>query len=202
VVVDNPTQDPQLWQTRFIPLMSGTAGVGGSVVSGSYVYFFVNHLDVALVRLPLSALDAATDLRPHVEWFVGTGQWATNVAYEKASRFTNIHANSGSTPRYNQRLKKWQILYWETSQFPLGYVALSTADAITGPWSNPVKLYTPPESGVDGNFCYGAYEHPAYVADPDKQIAFTYTCNNMTSSKVLNNMSIYVPKFIRLAHPQ
>ncbi len=41
VVVDNLREHPLQWTMRFIPLMSGTAGVGGSVVSGSYVYFLL-----------------------------------------------------------------------------------------------------------------------------------------------------------------
>lgn len=58
-------------------------------------------------------------------------------------------------------------------------IALRTAPELTGPWSDPFDVFTPPESEVDDAFVYAGKAHPT-LQGPGGGVLITYADNSFT----------------------
>mmetsp|Transcript_54296 Transcript_54296/g.128233 ORF Transcript_54296/g.128233 Transcript_54296/m.128233 type:complete len:87 (-) Transcript_54296:131-391(-) len=73
-----------------------------------------------------------------------------------------------------------------------------SATNIEGPWSAQT-IYTMPLPYNHGP-CFGPYSHPQFAGQDEIVVSFTCSQTNITAT--LDNLDLYVPKFVRLSSPQ
>jgi hypothetical protein len=75
-----------------------------------------------------------------------------------------------------------------------------TAPEITGPWSEPVEVYTIPEMATDENLhAYAMKSHPE-LAKASKELVITYVVNTKDFWSVFSDNSVYYPRFVRVKY--
>ncbi len=70
-----------------------------------------------------------------------------------------------------------------------------SASAPQGPWSKPAHLHRPAESSRDNILVYSAKAHP----ELEGGLLITYCTNHLDFSTLVNDMSLYFPRFVRPA---
>lgn len=206
--VQNPLDPFAAWAIEYFTLTEQRLTVGKGVVeSEQNVYLFTPHQnDMILVRVARSRLLEPTISEASLEYLTTDDTWAPGLEPEDAKRL-GIAANTGLTVRYHAASRKWLALYTNTSGWPSATISVSSADHLEGPWSTPRDVYSVPEMDPlapeydPDTICYGASEHEAFAADPDRLLLFTYTCNSHDFAKLLANMAIYVPQVVQLPNP-
>ncbi len=73
-------------------------------------------------------------------------------------------------------------------------IGVRSAPAPTGPWSQACLAFMPPDSAKPGAFVYAAKAHPELAGG---SLVVTYATNG-TLSQVVNEMSLYYPRFVRV----
>lgn len=77
-------------------------------------------------------------------------------------------------------------------------IALRTAPLPEGPWSDPVRVFTPPESAESGAFVYAAKAHPEIAAGSKRGLLATYATNSFDFEQLVADDSLYYPRFVQL----
>lgn len=83
--------------------------------------------------------------------------------------------------------------------FGASTIGLRTAAALTGPWSSPVFVYRPPESGGPRPLVYAAKAHPELVGLDAADLVVTYATNSFEFSDLFTQQgarSLYWPRFV------
>lgn len=71
------------------------------------------------------------------------------------------------------------------------------AETPSGPWSEPVKLYVVPEMSTTPNtFCYSGKAHPQMSGR--NYLVVSYICNSFVMQEVIDDATMYMPKFVRI----
>jgi hypothetical protein len=86
----------------------------------------------------------------------------------------------------------------QTAFFPVGPLAMRTAPAITGPWSESKAFYRPPEFDAPrkGFYLYSGKAHPEQEAGG--KLAVTYCTNLQSIFDMARDPTVYYPRFVRL----
>lgn len=192
--VDNPDEDPSAWQPQELPLADATVGMklGGAVLRlGDFLYVYGNEgdrHDVVLARFDLSAA-AAGDLTK-AEWWgsAGFGRVADRVAVVSpgAPEFS---------VNFSARLGKFVLT--ETEGFGPSTLAIRTADAPEGPWTDPRDILRPPESFAEDAFVYAGKAHPEQLG---ADLAVTYVPSSMDGEPPDPSEDFYYPRFVRVSY--
>ncbi|WP_203719462.1 DUF4185 domain-containing protein, partial [Asanoa siamensis] len=160
---------------------------------GGYTYVYgvedlgaSKHMHVARVR--------GTDLRRPWRFWTGDG-WSAEPA--DSTRVLTGVANEYSVTPWRGR---YLLVTHDTNELfsarILGYVA----DAPTGPFTDPVMLYTTPETGPDGSYgnpniiTYNSHIHPEHSTD--RRLLLTYNVNTLANDEHYQDASIYRPRFV------
>lgn len=78
-------------------------------------------------------------------------------------------------------------------------VRARTAPALSGPWSDPVALFTIPPAFLDGGaFCYAGKVHPEFTAPGGADFVLTYNCNTDGLGPLANRPDAYIPQVMRV----
>lgn len=201
-LVRNPDEDPLEWAMQRIDGPNNAWGVivGAAVVAaGHFVYVFSpaepSH-DIYLLRWPLSS--AANGDLASPEWWCGLGRgW---IAQQKVARRPAAVFSGGSMEFSIQwDPQRQKFLEVQSVGFGASDIAIRWADRLQGPWSEPMKVYRPPESDRPDAFVYAAKAHPELRS---AALAVTYVANSSGGFQVLTrDPSIYYPRFVRLWFP-
>ena len=201
--IDNPDAEPAVWRIKqqklpfalFSPkreLNFGTAVVH----TGDNVFVFgtddhrsggaaSRHLVVA--RVPAGKVADFSAWR-----FLAEGDWAVDA--DGCQGLFDGMATEGSVT-FLPRLNQYVCVYSEAGLSP--NILARTAEKPEGPWSEPVKLYTCPETGWDKNiFCYSAKAHPELCGDDE--LLITYAANSFDFGQAVRDSRLYWPKFVRV----
>jgi hypothetical protein len=206
--VKNPLAPPEAWSIEYFDLTDQRVTVGkGIAETAAHVYLFAPHqADMLLTRIQKPRLLDSVIAESSLEYLKNDGTWGSGLVLEDAKRL-GIPANTGLTVRFHDASQRWVALYTNTSGWPSATISVSSAAALEGPWSKPVDVYSVPEmkagdpSYDPDTICYGASEHPAFNAEPDQKLLFTYTCNSTSFEKQVANLGIYVPRVVVVAAP-
>lgn len=199
--INNPRDaDPYTWRIDTIPLVDGDTAMGcGTIVWEDYAYFYGCKAepgfyqngrgffgDVTVSRVKLSDLAVTGDARFNIATLDRDGRtWAGGFNWTTAKKL-GIGANGGLSVRYNAELKNFQMFYRPNH---LVKFTVQRATNLTGPWSELIELYKPPQADhvlcgppepKPNDFCYGAYEHPEFERNLKNRLSFTYTCHPLT----------------------
>jgi Domain of unknown function (DUF4185) len=76
-------------------------------------------------------------------------------------------------------------------------VYIVTSPALTGPWSEPLQVYTIPDIEAETLHAYAVKAHPELSTKPG-EIVFTYIVNTTDFWSMFNDLKIYYPRFVRV----
>ncbi|HEX5063043.1 MAG TPA: hypothetical protein VFV99_26895 [Kofleriaceae bacterium] len=182
--VADPSGSPLDWTleptTVHSPAFAPTMNVSCStVVDDKYLIAVFtgdgNH-DGMLARWPLTAIANGDDLG-NPEWWTGT-IWLRESFLTKLPKVVIPDGGSECSLHYDTIGSAGWVYTWSRG-FGDTTIAMRTAWELTGPWSDPFDIFTPPESKVDNAFVYAAKAHPALIG-PNGGLIITFADNSFT----------------------
>jgi hypothetical protein len=97
------------------------------------------------------------------------------------------------TVHYDQHVNRF--LEVQTEGFGAATVAVRSANRLEGPWSELKTIYRPPESNRLDALVYAGKAHPELLG---ADLILTYVANSTDFGVLVNDMTIYYPRFIRV----
>jgi hypothetical protein len=186
---------PDTWQLEALPVPdTGALGLVGVAVllepDGVYAFGVREPGDHGIALLRWSRADFARGDLLHPEYFLGPGRGFGSgapavVMDQGASEFSVTRAPGGG------------YLEVQSRGFGAAPIAIRRAPAPAGPWSPLRDAYLPEEASRSGVLLYAARAHPELEAGGD--IAVTYASNALEPAAVISDLTLYFPRFVRLA---
>lgn len=195
-IISNPKDDPDKWNIRY---ERGTESFGQIVGSAAvlrddkYLYAFgsdepTTH-EAHLLRWRLEDIYRGNISRS--EWWFN-GHWARRRSRSPKPRPLFAGATEYSV-HFDRDLRKY--IQIQTFGFGAASIGLRMADRPEGPWSEPKIIYTSDHAGVKMPIIYSAKAHPELRGDG---LFVTYNVNSLDLKHMLENQSIYFPRFLRV----
>ena len=153
----------------------------------------------ALVRYLASSLAVGNINNP--QWWAGPDRgWVEERELGPAGPvFVIDDAGSESSVHWDQRTQSF--IHVTTYGFGAATVGMRTAPALTGPWSNPLEVYRPPELDGPRPFIYGAIAHPEIQGPDPADLIVTYATNSFEFGDLFTKNGakhLYWPRVITL----
>ncbi|MFT4112894.1 DUF4185 domain-containing protein [Silvibacterium sp.] len=188
--VDNPDEEPSAWTLRVVEQRNDAVVMASSLVrKGAYVYAFgasePQH-DLYVARMQASSLEKGE--LGTIEWWTGSGWDASDAKRKAIASDTGTETSVQADPRGGGYIGVY------SKGFGGSIIVMQTAKELTGPWSASMPLYRPPESDAPGAFVYAGKSH-AELQGAD--LVLTYAANG-PDEKVLGDMRLYFPRFVRV----
>lgn len=204
ILVTNPDEDPPHWEFEWLetPENRGQIIIGsGSVLSrGGFVYAFGAQEPGPLQHVYLVRWRTEDVLRgglEGMEWWGGndrgwlpdsdTGFGAQPVFSEGQTEFT-VHYDENSGDFFE----------FQTVGFGAAAVVRRTAPELTGPWSVPDTVFTPPQVRFPRIMIYQGKAHP-HLEGAD--LVVTYCTNSFDFGDHTAERWLYYPRFVRVSGP-
>lgn len=204
VLVANPDDDPPDWEFEWLETPANRhqviVGSASAIHRGDFVYAFGAQEpggphDVYLVRWREE--DVLRGRLEGMEWWGGNdGGWLPNregglgaqpVFSEGQTEFTVHHdVDSGD------------FLELQTVGFGAAAIVRRTAPELTGPWSTPDTVFTPPQVQFPRIMIYQGKAHP-YLSGAD--LVVTYSTNSFDFADHFAEPWLYYPRFVRVSGP-
>lgn len=194
--IENYRDTPMNWRIQISALSNREDAFPASafVVDGSYLHAFAFYdtgdggTPRMLSRIPLDALEEwRADLSASLEYLAPDSGWNPGFQLDKARIVMEDDATEMSV-HFDPATNTWIAVYSALPgpdgalTFPGSVIQFRTASALAGPWSEPAKLVSIPESKQDplqnlgpNRFCYAAKAHPQF-SSPDN-LVISYVCN-------------------------
>lgn len=194
VLISNPDDDPAAWKIKYIEGTETFGTIAGSAAvlkDENYLYAYgavepATH-EVYLLRWKLT--EAYKGNLADVEWWIN-GTWAIRKTKLPIPEPLFTGATEYSV-HYDSSLHKY--IQVQSFGFGEGKIGLRMADQLTGPWTEPMMIYTPTYPGVKKPFMYSAKAHPELAGSG---IYITYHVNTFDFLELVENQNIYFPKFV------
>ncbi|MFZ5569006.1 MAG: DUF4185 domain-containing protein [Thermodesulfobacteriota bacterium] len=200
VLVENPHEAPSDWRLSWPAVSPNRIGVivGSAAVvrEGDYVIAYgARSAELHPVFLVRWRTDSARqgDLSAP-QWFRSdTGLWVGQKEFMKrpipvfdgGQMEFSVHYD----PRQQQYLQVQTMSFWNPD------IVVRRGREVTGPWSRPLSLFQPPESGRKGLVVYAAKAHPELSG---ADLIMTYAVNTFEKADLHENADLYYPKFVKL----
>ena len=197
VWIDNPQDQPEGW--NMIRLISPqqpamVVGLGTPILENEFLYVFAadgQDRSTYLVRWAVAAAIAGTLTAP--QWWAGAeAGWITCPAGRDRLRpvFTDGQMEFSVTvdaePRRYCRIQTGSLLN--------PCLSVSTAPSLTGPWTDGVCFFTPPEVGPSDLLIYAGKAHPALGG---AGLVFSYVVNTTDPERLLTDLTLYFPALLK-----
>jgi hypothetical protein len=201
--VPNPQDEPPQWRIEASPVgdPEGRVFLGmAHHLDGPWLHLFGfrrpadrnwKGLGVILARVP-AALMVKGDPLLAAEYWGADGRWSANpdaaaVMFKPAVTEGGIH--------YDAPRRRFVATTYDSRNRDF---LVTTAPAITGPWSEPVVVWQPSEhEPIDDFLSYTFRIHPHLSADPD-MLVLTYVVNAKEWEGLVSRPDTYYPRFVRL----
>ena len=204
LLVTNPHEEPGNWSTQSVKMPAYRFpviyGSGGLRVVGKYVYSLspvvtLGH-EAYLLRWPVA--DALGRDLSKPEWYLGS-RWVSDSEIVSLPEVTLPHAQTEFTVHRDRNHKT--LVQVQCSPHLSARVGVRFSREWHGPWTEIQYLFDPHQMGDQDNavFYYAAKAHPYLKGDG---LAVTYCSNSRNLSYVVNNESIYYPRFLRITLEQ
>lgn len=201
VLIRNPEEDPSDWILEWLESPRNDLGVivgsASVVVVGDFLYVFGSQEPVVphpifLARWPVE--EAARGKLANIEWWTGSERgWVQHSEAGLQPESVLQNGQTEFTVHYDPASQRF--LQVQTMGFGPAVLVLRSAEDLTGPWSEPDTLYTPPESSRPNVMIYAGKAHPQlHGAD----LVLTYATNSFEVSELFSDTLIYYPRFVRL----
>lgn len=200
--VPDPSGAPLDWTLEptavHAPAFAPASNVACSAVDGNFLVAVVTDdgaHDGYLARWPLTRIAFGEDLA-EPEWWTGT-TWLPEAVLTKAPKVVIPDGATECSLHYDT-YAGW--LYTWSRGFGNTTIAMRTAWQLTGPWSDPFDVFTPPEAEVPDAFVYAAKAHPMLTA-PSGSVMITYADNSFTFGDLFDPAhaaTLYWPHVVEL----
>lgn len=205
VIVKNPADDPERWDTsqgtlnsyrrgeRPITWGAATAVVPGPVGPDLLVYG-IDGASNLNKKVLLARASAATAERMETWSYLASSGWTSNATDATAIAENVASELSVCRVRFNGR-HRWVMVH---SEPPLGAgIMVRVAERPEGPWSDAVRVYTCPEPAMDPKImAYSAKAHPELSVRGE--LLISYSVNSTDFWDVAAHADKYRPRFVRL----
>ncbi|HZS37315.1 MAG TPA: DUF4185 domain-containing protein [Polyangia bacterium] len=198
-LIADPDDPPAAWSVRYLdpPQNARSLFPGAAVLSsGGQLYAYAvgepSH-DLYLARWAADAA-AAGDLSSP-EWWCGAAGWVAERDFSTAPAAVVRGAQTELSVSSDGR---GGFVMVHTVGFGAADLAYRTAPAVEGPWSEARAFYHPPEGAKPNAFVYAGKAHPELAGAP---IVATYASNSFDFASLVNDPSLYYPRFVKFAPP-
>jgi uncharacterized protein DUF4185 len=194
--IDNPDADPPAWQPVDLAPPANSFGVtfgSAALDDGEWLYVYGSEDAGSHAVHVLRFADAAAragDLS-HPEWRTKSG-WVAQEALTSRPAALFGDAETEFSVGVDAR---GGFLEVQSIGFGSTTIGLRSAPAVDGPWSDVSSSYRPPESSLDGVLVYAGKGH-AELAGAD--VVATYAANATQFSSLVQDSSLYYPRFVRM----
>jgi hypothetical protein len=203
VEIENPLDRPTDWKStrRRLPCTEFTPesriSFGSAVLShGEFVYIYgvreTPQQKFSPKRMILARV-RATSITEHSAWEFWT---PTGWSPEFRDAATLV---SGVASEYSVSYQpdRQQFILISHHDLLSPKIQLRTADAPSGPWSDPVEVWTCPEpASKKGYFAYSAKAHPEISSSGE--LLITYAVNSFQFGDLFSDPKLYWPRFVRV----
>jgi hypothetical protein len=197
VLIDNPEKSPDNWKLTYLKSPQKqrlVVGSGNPILENGFLYVFAadsQDRSIYLVRWPKRSVLGGTLVGP--QWWAGdkTGWVGPEETEVKLSRII-ADGQMEFSVEYSPLLKRY--LQIQTLSIMNPCLALSTAMALTGPWSAHTCVFTPSETGKADLMIYAGKSHPMLSGG---EMALTYVVNANREDRILGDMSLYFPLMVK-----
>ena len=198
-LIDNPGAEPSEWRSRLCPIPENARhvvpGSGSSFAEGGHLYAFGStepgRHDIYVNRWPLSSALGGRFDEP--QWWAGESNWAAQSRPGPPARISFSDGATEFTVHFSKRFHRY--LEFQTVGFGAAIVAMRSAGRLTGPWSAPRAIFTPPEKNRPRIMIYAAKAHPELTGS---DLVLTYATNSFELADVIQDQTLYYPRFVRL----
>lgn len=201
VQIPNPDDSPANWTLQWLNVPKNSyqviVGSASTLQFEKYIYAFGSRESVPdhpifLTRWPIKKF-AGGDLSG-IEWWESSRRaWVPQADLKNIPTPIFTNGQTELTVHFDRKMKRFMCI--QTVGFGAADVCYRTAQNITGPWSEPFRLYEPPEKQRQNILIYAAKAHPQlFGAD----LVLTYATNSAEFPELLADTSIYYPRFIRV----
>jgi hypothetical protein len=203
-VIDNPDAPVDSWQPRVTDIApSAFDAVPATAVirDGVHVVALAIGSDGwhpgALVRYP--AAELAAGRVDGAEWWTGEARgWVpeASVGPDGPAYVIDV-AGAECSIHWDKRTRSY--VHVATYGFGATTIGVRTAPALTGPWSEPVTVYRPPESDDPKPFVYAAKGHPELTGPDPADLVVTYATNSFEFGDLFTEQGsegLYWPRFV------
>jgi hypothetical protein len=192
-LVANPDDPPTAWSfTDATPPADNkdVAFFGAVMADGAFIYGFGElsrgiH-DLVVARWPVAS--AASGDLSSPDWWCG-GSWATDctpsIVVHQGAPELSVQPDGTLAP----------YVMIQSEGYGASTLALRTAPAPEGPWSEATSFFRPPESVSEGAFVYAGKAHPELSGAP---IVATYVPTNFGPTP--ESGDLYRPHFVRIGY--
>ena len=188
--VSNPDDEPTAWMLNKVSEDRGDLTMASAVLrEGSFVYLLGDmgdQHDLYLARLSVDAV-AKSKLRG-LEWWSGN-DWQTNAQLRRP-----LVREAGSESSLQRDPRGQGFLEINSQGFGATDIVMRHAPRLEGPWSEPQKIYRPPESDAPDAFVYAGKSHSELKG---ADLVLTYAANG-DDKKLATDMSLYFPRFAQV----
>lgn len=205
--INNPLSSPQTWKIDYLTLTNGGAADGvpnfglETIVVNDQLIIYGNYDFTIAVCIPLtslaSTLDGSNLFDKGVRYWSTSNIWKTGY-YSSDIANIGITSTAGFSCRYNSGIKKWQVIYTDTTLnggFP-DYASILVGDSPLGPWDEPARVlgYFSEMTETSTLFnndkvVYGIAENIDFCSNPLTQVSVVYTVGSL--SAMINNDFTY-----------
>jgi hypothetical protein len=192
--VDNPDDEPSAWQLQELASADASRSVqlGGAVLRvGAWLYAYGDQgdaHDLYLARFDIQAASSGDLTAP--EWWNGS-------AFGDAAGRVPVIAPGAPEYSVNFSAQLGKFVFTETEGFGASTLAIRTADAPEGPWTEPRDVLRPPESFSEDAFVYAGKAHPEQQG---ADLAATYVPSGMDGEPPDPTENLYYPRFVRISY--
>lgn len=199
VLIRNPDDDPEDWKmdrletpSNKLQVIVGSAGV---LAGDGFIYAYGSKepggADVYLVRW-LEDDVYKGDLSRCFWWDGKT--WSANEPSVGNTAAAVLH-NAGTEFTVHPDPRTGKYMQIQCSGFGPATLTLREAAKPSGPWSEPITLYRPPEYDKPRIMIYQGKAHPCLVG---ADLVATYSTNSFDFSDLFKDTDTYYPRFVRL----
>jgi hypothetical protein len=203
-VIDNPDASPEMWDPRIVkvdPSIFDAVPATAVVQDGAYVVAVAIRQEGthagALVRYSTASL--AQGDASGAEWWAGSerGWVRESLLGPGGPTFVLDDAGSECSLHWDERVCSY--VHIASYGFGASTIGLRIAPDLTGPWSQPMDVYRPPESDGPRPFVYAAKGHPELVGLDPADLVLTYATNSFTFDDLFTQQgrnSLYWPQMV------
>ena len=199
-VIDDATADPSLWAPKFYTPSSAPKGIAAgaavNLIDGNVVVLGQREPgDHAGFLAQWTQADLLAGNLDSAQWFTSDMGWVPQAQLPAAGPSV-VMANAGpeSSLHFDAQKSKW--VHIRSEGFGSTTIVRSEALSPEGPWSAPEVLFRPPESDRKAVLVYAAKAHPELEAGGG--LAVTYASNSTDFAAVVNDATLYYPRFVKL----
>lgn len=200
VMIENPDGAPSEWRMRMLETPSNPLGIlvgfAGVLQWQDYLYAFgsqdpVKSHPIFVARWPAQKVEDGDLSDP--QWWGGKDVgW---VADSASSPRWPVFENGQSELTLHFDKATGQFVAVQTLGFGKSDIFIRTADGLTGPWTRPKTIYSPPEIARPNVMIYAAKAHPQVTG---ADLVLTYANNSFEFQDHFTDSNIYYPRFVQL----